>query len=116
MVKLRYATIDQGSFVLVGNGRLYGGPFPFFKRAVIDDGLLDVIVFKSLGYLEIIKYLQDVVFNSDISLPEVEYFQTRRLRVESDQSVPVELDGELVGNCPVEFSLHERSLRVLVPE
>jgi diacylglycerol kinase family enzyme len=82
---------------------------------VIDDGLLDVIVFKRLGYLEIIKYLQDVVFSSDIRVPEIEYFQTRRLRVESDQSVPVELDGELVGNCPVEFSLSERSLRVLTP-
>ncbi len=110
------ASIDEGSFVLVGNGRLYGGRFPFFKHAVIDDGLLDVIVFKRLGYLEIIKYLQDVIFSSDIRVPEIEYFQTRRLRVESDQSVPVELDGELVGNCPVDFSLQERSLRVLVPK
>jgi diacylglycerol kinase (ATP) len=109
------APIKEGSFVLVGNGRLYGGPFPFFKHAVIDDGKLDVVVFKSLGYLEIIKYLQDVVFSSDIRVPEIEYFQTPRLRVESDQLVPVELDGELVGNCPVEFSLQERSLRVLAP-
>ena len=109
------ASIDEGSFVLVGNGRLYGGPFPFFKHAVLDDGLLDVIVFKRLGYLEIIKYLQDVIFSSEIRVPEIEYFQTRQLRVESDQSVPVELDGELVGNCPVEFSLENRSLRVLVP-
>src|SRR6266702_5430895 len=93
------ATIDQGSFVLVGNGRLYGGPFPFFKRAVIDDGLLDVIVFKSLGYLEIIKYLQDVVFSSEIRVPEIEYFQTRRLRVRSDSEGPVEWDGERVGSC-----------------
>jgi YegS/Rv2252/BmrU family lipid kinase len=108
------ASIDEGSFVLVGNGRLYGGRFPFFKHAVIDDGLLDVIVFKRLGYLEIIKYLQDVIFSSKIRVPEIEYFQTRRLRVDSDQSVPVEVDGELVGNCPVQFSLHERSLRVLV--
>jgi len=107
--------VKEGSFVLVGNGRMYGGPFPFFKHAVIDDGKLDVIVFKSLGYLEIIKYLQDVVFSSDIRVPEIEYFQTPRLRVESDQTVPVELDGELVGNCPVEFSLQERSLRVLAP-
>ena len=109
------APIKEGSFVLVGNGRLYGGPFPFFKHAVIDDGKLDVIVFKSLGYLEIIKYLQDVVFSSEIRVPEIEYFQTQRLRVESEQSVPVELDGEVVGNCPVEFTLQERSLRVLVP-
>ena len=74
-----------------------------------------MIVFKSLGYLEIIKYLQDVVFSSEIRVPEIEYFQTRRLRVESQQSVPVELDGEVVGNCPVEFDVQERSLRVLVP-
>jgi diacylglycerol kinase (ATP) len=110
------APVQEGSFVLVGNGRLYGGPFPFFKHAAIDDGLLDVIIFKSLGYLEIIKYLQNVVFSDDIRVPEIEYFQTRRLRVESDQLVPVELDGEVLGNCPVEFSLEERSLRVLVQE
>ena len=110
------ALISEGSFVLVGNGRLYGGPFPFFKQATIDDGLLDVVVFKRLGYLEIIKYLQDVIFSSEIRTPEVEYFQTRRLRVESDEEVPVELDGELAGNCPVEFSLGEKSLRVLAPE
>jgi len=107
--------IDEGSFVLVGNGRLYGGPFPFFKQAIIDDGLFDVVVFKQLGYLEIIKYLQDVVFSSEIRVPEIEYFQTRRLRVTSDREVPVELDGELVGNCPVEFQVRERTLRVLTP-
>ena len=114
-IKSDDTSIDEGSFVLVGNGRLYGGPFPFFKHAALDDGLLDVIVFKRLGYLEIIKYLQDVVFSSEIRVPEVEYFQTRHLRVESEQTVPVELDGELVGNCPIEFTLQRRSLRVLAP-
>ncbi len=109
------SSIDEGSFVLVGNGRLYGGPFPFFKQAIIDDGLFDVIVFKQLGYLEIIKYLQDVVFSSEIRVPEIEYFQTRRLRVTSDSEVPVELDGELVGSCPVEFQVREKTLRVLAP-
>jgi diacylglycerol kinase (ATP) len=107
------ASTCEGSFVLIGNGRLYGGPFPFFKQAVIDDGLLDVVVFKRLGYLEIIKYLHDVVFRSDIRVPEIEYFQARGLRVTSEQDVPVELDGELAGNCPVDFQMHEKALRVL---
>jgi len=109
------ASVREGSFVLVGNGRLYGGPFPFFKQAIIDDGLLDVVVFKRLGYLEIIKYLHDVVFSSDIRVPEVDYFQTRHLRVTSEQDVPLELDGELAGNCPVDFQMHEKALRVLAP-
>lgn len=108
-------SLKEGSFVLIGNGRRYGGPFPFFKHAVIDDGLLDVVAFKQLGYLEIIKYLQDVFFSSDINLPEVEYFQTRHLRISSDEDVPVELDGELMGNCPVEFCVQQKKLRVLTP-
>jgi YegS/Rv2252/BmrU family lipid kinase len=105
----------EGSFVLIGNGRLYGGPFPFFKRAIIDDGLFDVVVFKRLGYLEIIKYLQDVIFSSDIRAPEIEYFQTARLRITSEQDVPLELDGELAGNCPVDFQIQKKALRVLAP-
>jgi len=109
------APVEEGSFVLVGNGRLYGGPFPFFKHAIIDDGLFDVVVFTRLGYLEIVKYLQDVVFSSDIKVPEIEYFQTRRLRITSEQDVPLELDGELAGNCPVDFRIREKALRVLAP-
>ena len=108
-------SVGEGSFVLIGNGRLYGGPFPFFKRAIIDDGLFDVVVFKRLGYLEIIKYLQDVIFSSEIRAPEIEYFQTRHLRITSEQDVPLELDGELASHCPVEFQIQQKALRVLAP-
>jgi len=109
------AVTEEGSFVLVGNGRFYGGPFPFFKHALLDDGLLDVLVFKQLGYIELIKYLQNVIFTSDITTREVEYFQTRWLRVCSEEEVPVELDGELAGGCPVEFQMKPRWLKVLAP-
>ena len=114
-IESEHTAVEEGSFVLIGNGRLYGGPFPFFKHAIIDDGLFDVVVFKRLGYLEIVKYLQDVVFSSDIKVPEIEYFQTRQLRITSEQDVPLELDGELAGNCPVDFRIRERALRVLAP-
>jgi diacylglycerol kinase (ATP) len=110
-----HASAEEGSFVLIGNGRLYGGPFPFFKQAMIDDGSFDVVVFKRLGYVEIINYLRDVVFSSGINVPEIEYFQTRQLRITSEQDVPMELDGELAGSCPVDFEIRKRVLRVLAP-
>jgi YegS/Rv2252/BmrU family lipid kinase len=115
VVESKGAATIEGSFVLIGNGRLYGGPFPFFKRALIDDGLLDVVVFKRIGYLDIVRYLQDVIFSSSISMSDLEYFQTKRLRVSAEEEVPVEVDGELIGNCPVEFRVQERGLRVLAP-
>jgi YegS/Rv2252/BmrU family lipid kinase len=114
-IESEHAVTEEGSFVLVGNGRLYGGPFPFFKQAVIDDGLFDVLVFKKLNYLEMIRYLQDVIFSSQITSPEVEYFQTTSLRVTSESAVPVEIDGELIGNCPVQFEIEKQGLRVFAP-
>src|SRR5881394_3393426 len=115
VIESKGAKTMEGSFVLIGNGRLYGGPFPFFKRALIDDGLLDVVLFKRIGYLDIIRYLQEVIFSSSISMPELEYFQTKYLRVSSEEDVPVEVDGEVIGACPVEFRVRERGLRVLAP-
>ncbi len=53
--------------------------------------------------------------SENIRVPEVEYFQTERLRVSSDQDVPLELDGELAGNCPVDFQIQKKALRVLAP-
>jgi diacylglycerol kinase (ATP) len=108
---------QEGSFVLVGNGRYYGGRVAVFKQAVIDDGKLDVLVFKNLGYLDIIRYLQCILMGTHLSLPDVEYFQTRRMTVSSasGDDVPFEADGELVGYVPVTFQIAHRSLKVLTP-
>jgi diacylglycerol kinase (ATP) len=106
----------EGSFVLVGNGRYYGGPIAFFKEAQIDDGKLDVLIFKNLGYLDIARYLGGIFMGTHIGLEDVEYFQTRKAIVRSAEEVPVEVDGELAGVLPVTFRISSRKLRVLVPQ
>src|SRR5260370_21749717 len=53
-IQSKNASVDEASFVLVGNGRHYGGPFPFFKHAVLDDGLFDVVAFNRVRDLAII--------------------------------------------------------------
>lgn len=107
-------TID-GSFVLVGNGRYYGGPFAFFSDARIDDGKLDVLIFKNLGYLDIARYLGGILIGAHTGWTDVEYFQTRKASVRSDEEVPIEVDGELAGKLPATFRISSRKLRVVVP-
>ena len=106
----------EGSFVLVGNGRFYGGPFSLFNEAQMQDGLLDVCVFKSMNYLALIRYFRGALFGSLATFTDVDYFKARSLRVEANRHVPLEADGELVGHAPVEFSLRRRKLKVLVPD
>jgi len=106
----------QGSFVLIGNGRFYGGPFVLFKEARVDDGKLDVLIFKNLGYLDIVRYLQAIVLGNHTALSDVEYFQTAQVRVTSAGPVPVEVDGDVIGKLPVTFKVIPGAIRVLTPK
>ena len=49
-VTLADGRIVEGVAVLAGNGSLYGGPFPFFRKADNHDSKLDVLVYKEAGY------------------------------------------------------------------
>ena len=106
--------LREGSFVLIGNGRYYGGPFAVFPNAKIDDGLLDVLVFKNLSHLDLVRYLQGILFGNYDGMSDVDYFQTESLTVTSEEEAPVEVDGEVIGSSPMTFRCASK-LRVLTP-
>lgn len=105
----------EGSFVLVGNGRLYGGPFVLFKDARPDDGLLDVLVFQNQSHWDVVRYFQAIAFGTHADLPDVEYFQTKAMNVHSGSDVPVELDGELATSLPCTFGFCPKKFSVIAP-
>lgn len=105
---------SEGSFVLVGNGRYYGTKLTLFPKARVDDGLLDVLIFKNIGYLDIAKYLAGILIGRHTGMDGVEYFQVAEATVRSGQEVPVEVDGELSGVLPVTFRVAGR-LQLCVP-
>lgn len=105
----------EGRFVLIGNGRLYGGPFPLFKKAELNDGLLDIVVFKNQSHWDVVRYFQAIAFGNHLALPDVEYFQAPSVLVQSSDEVPFELDGELAGMLPCVFRISPNKLPVLAP-
>ena len=113
----------RGVAVLIGNGRFYGGPFKLFPEAKLDDGRLDVCVFENAGYLNVLRYAQAALRGAHTRLRDVQYFRSDQFicRAASPDSedgaatIPFELDGEDVGQAPVQFSVLPRALRVVVP-
>jgi len=104
----------EGAFVLVGNGRFYGGPFAFFPEAELDDGNMDVCVFKKLSRFDLLRYFRGALtFGAHVRFPDVEYFKATELRVSTTGDVPFEVDGELQGVCPVHFQVHPHRLKVV---
>ena len=106
--------VSEGSFVLIGNGRYYGTKLVLFPKARVDDGMIDVLIFKNTGYLDLAKYLAGVLMGRHTGMAGVEYFQVAEATVRSEQEVPVEVDGELSGVLPVTFRVAGK-LRVCVP-
>jgi diacylglycerol kinase (ATP) len=106
--------VHEGCFVLVGNGRYYGSKIVLFPDAKPDDGLLDILIFKNLGYFDIARYLGGVLLQKHTGLADVAYFQAPAVRIHSTEDVPIEVDGELCGALPVDIRVTGK-LRIFVP-
>ena len=114
-VKSHDGALRTGSFVLLGNGRFYGGPFTMFRHGSQADGLLNVLVFQSQSPWDLLRYMHAILIGQHTELKDVEYFQTSSLELSSEEPVPYELDGEMVGYLPLTISMRAAAFSVLAP-
>ena len=103
------------SFLLIGNGRYYGGPFRMFRHGSPCDGLIDVLLFRNQSPWDLLRYMNAILIGQHAGLDDVEYFQTSSLKVSSEEPVPFELDGEMTGYLPLTIGLERDVLSVLAP-
>ena len=109
-------TTFMTDLVIVANGRYAGGGMMFAPRAVIDDGLLDVIALEPVSRLQLLLDIFPKVYSGKhIDHRKVIFRRARRLVVSAPAPLGLEMDGELPGEAPVEFSILPRALRVAVP-
>jgi diacylglycerol kinase (ATP) len=102
-------------FAAVGNAQSYGGGMKVTPRARPDDGLLDVCVVSKMNKLKLLCWVPTIFFGGHLRLKQVEYFQTRSVRIEAARELDLYADGDFVCPMPVEISLRPRALRVIVP-
>jgi YegS/Rv2252/BmrU family lipid kinase len=102
--------------VFVSNIRYQGGLFNLTPEARVDDGLLDVRVFRGLGPSWVMRHIAGVFTHRHLRDPAVSHYQGQRVAIYTEEPFPVQLDGEPVGiMTPVSLEVVPRSLRVLVP-
>ncbi len=101
--------------VIIGNVRNYGGPFSMTPSARPDDGLLDVTVLFAPRRLRIAIYLAAAAARMQRSLASMRMRRGRRVDVESESPVAVQLDGDFKTHTPVSFEIVPRAVTVLWP-
>jgi diacylglycerol kinase (ATP) len=95
------------------NTPLYGGGMKVAPTAKMDDGLLDVCVVEGVGRFKLFCMFPSVYAGRHLKIKEVDYFQTPRVRVETEQPFDVYADGEYVCRTPVEVSIQRSALKVI---
>jgi diacylglycerol kinase (ATP) len=105
---------DQTSLLAAfANTPSYGGGMKIAPRAKMDDGLLDVCVVGAVDRFRLLRLFPTVYSGNHLNVPEVEYFQASRVRVETERPLDVYADGEFVCRTPVELGVQRRALQVL---
>jgi diacylglycerol kinase (ATP) len=101
--------------VVIGNSQLYGGVFKMTAHATIDDGLLDVCVIK--GHTLLVAPLRLLsIFTRRYNLdPKVEYYRATRVSIQGKHTLPIQVDGDYLGQTPMTFEVVPAGLWVLVP-
>lgn len=97
-----------------GNTPIYGGGMKIAPHARMDDGQLDVCVIGGVDRFKLACMFPTVYFGRHLRIREVEYFQTRRVRVETERPLDIYADGEFVCRTPVEIAVQPGALRVVV--
>lgn len=102
--------------ISVCNSPYYGAHFQFAPNAVMDDGFLDVLIYKNFSKLAYLRHALAIIQGVRTLEPKVVYRKIKTLSVYASPSVEVHADGVSMGHTPVTISLLPGALRVRVPE
>jgi YegS/Rv2252/BmrU family lipid kinase len=100
----------------VGLCRYSGGGMQLVPHAIPDDGLLALTFARSISKLEVLLQTPRFYNGSILQHPRIEGHQARNIRIEHIGDIPtlLEADGEFLGETPVEFTLLEKALQVVL--
>lgn len=97
--------------VAVGNGPSFGGGLRITEGAVIDDGLLDVVVIQPVSKLELVRTYPKLFRGTHTSHPQYVLHRARRVTV-ATPGVVAYADGERLGPLPLTIECIPSALKV----
>jgi diacylglycerol kinase (ATP) len=100
--------------VSVGNSISLGGGMKVTPHALLDDGLLDVLVVQPLSRAAFVRIFPRVFTGAHVTDPRVSITRAKRIRLESDVAVAY-ADGERISALPIDIEVKPGALRVLAP-
>jgi len=104
--------IVDANMVSIGNGVSIGGGMKITPDALLDNGLLDVMIVRPLSRINFVRIFPSVFKGEHLKHPKVSIVRAKNVRIEGE-GVVIYGDGERIGRAPVDVQLVPDALRVL---
>lgn len=98
--------------MLVFNGQTAGN-LKLATRADVFDGYLDVIVIKAVQLYEVLPLFFKILKNEHLDSNKVLYFKTKKLTIESEEDIVVDIDGEPGPGFPLTVECVQGGIKLL---
>lgn len=101
---------------LVINGRNVAGFSDFFKDADIEDGLLDIILFKIEKPMELFNLLLKILSKELAGDERIIHIRAKEIRIQSNKQVQINVDGESGTLLPIHVKCIHPGIKLYVNE
>lgn len=107
---------EEVMLFLVGNSNSVGGFEKLAPEANMTDGLFDVLILKKCSLPEFIRIVTLALRGEHLNDPNLIYFKTNQIEINSPDYVQLNLDGEFGGTLPCVMTNLQNHLQIIVDE
>jgi diacylglycerol kinase (ATP) len=100
--------------ITICNAPFYGVHFQLASEIVMDDGLLDVFIYRSFSKLEYLRLALSLSQGKRLHQAKLKRLRVQSLRVTSDAPMEIQVDGQPLGYTPAEVKVLPGALRIRV--
>ena len=101
--------------LVAGNTRKYAGITSITPEARADDGFLDLRIYRGRGTGDILRHALATLLGRHRKSKKVSYRRVKKVTLEWEAAVPVQLDGDACAESPTEITVAPGALCVAVP-
>ncbi|BAM46585.1 diacylglycerol kinase [Amphibacillus xylanus] len=106
---------DEIMLFLVANTNSVGGFEKLALEADLSDGLFDLLVLRKCNIAEFIRALTAATRGAHFDDPNVFYVQAKNIKVETDEKMQLNIDGEYGGDLPGAFINLKQHIEFFLP-
>lgn len=107
--------VHDAGWAIVTNAGRYAGSFSLCNGSSIFNEGLTTVLFRPRSRIELAAQLVRLATGRLSGAPGVEFLPSKRTRIEADERVPVQVEGESFGATPLTVSADGRTVSLLAP-